>query len=189
MTLEIAPLTPKHFDVWGRLFEAANSTCFCQYWHFAADKNAWLARCAFEPDSNRQLSEQMLSEGNFPGLIALRGGVCVGWLKLSPAQQLVKIRNQSIYRTLQLESPDILIIGCLLVHPEHRKRGVARTLVKGAVVEAQRRGARAIEAYPYAVNHEVHDEQAFMGRVSMYEACGFVKTTGSEVYPVYQLRL
>jgi GNAT superfamily N-acetyltransferase len=187
---EVAPLSRDNLGAWGDLFRASGSACFCQYWHFEGTKNEWLARCAFEADANRQLSEQMLVSGVFSGVVALdESGVCVGWLKLSPAEQLVKLRNQSIYRTLAFESKGVLIIGCMLVHPEHRRRGVALALLTGAVTEAKRLGARSVEAYPHAVSHEVHDEQAFMGRASMFESCGFDKVLGNDVYPVYRLTL
>ncbi len=190
MTFSVAPLTQDNFAAWSDLFAASSTTCFCQYWHFAGTKNEWLARCAFEPDTNRQLSEQMLTAGLFSGVVALdESGTCVGWLKLSPAEQLIKLRSQSIYRALALENQDVLIVGCMLVHPDHRRRGVARMLLSGAIAEAKRLGARTVEAYPHAVSHEVHDEQAFMGRVSMFASCGFEKTIGNDVYPVYRLRL
>ena len=186
MTLTTERLIPANFAAWSNLFVASNSSCFCQYWHFTGDKNAWLARCAFESDTNRQLAEQALEEANFSGLLAFDDGKCIGWLKLSPAQHLVKLRNQSVYRKLELESEDVLIIGCILIHPSHRLRGVAVALVRAALVEAKRLGARAVEAYPHAIARGVHDEQAFMGRVSMYEACGFARAAGDDVYPVYR---
>jgi GNAT superfamily N-acetyltransferase len=190
VSYEVAPLNGDHLSAWSDLFRASNTACFCHYWHFEGTRNEWLARCALEPGTNQQRSEEMLAAGQFSGVVALdESRRCVGWLKLSAAEQLVKLRNQSVYRTLALESQDVLIVGCMLVHPEHRRRGVAMALLLGAIAEAKRLGARTVEAYPHAVSHEVHDEQAFMGRASMFESCGFKRAVGNDVYPVYRLTL
>ena len=48
--LEVVAFEPRAtLDALAALFERAESPCFCRYWHFEGDKNAWLDRCANRP--------------------------------------------------------------------------------------------------------------------------------------------
>ena len=52
-------------DAWRALFDASNSTCFCRYWHFGGDKNAWLERCYVATGENRgELSEALAARSD-----------------------------------------------------------------------------------------------------------------------------
>ena len=42
--MKVEAVTPHHLDALADLFRACESPCFCRYWHFEGDKNAWLER-------------------------------------------------------------------------------------------------------------------------------------------------
>src|SRR5207237_901423 len=82
-TLPVVPAGPAHSPGLAALFAASHSTCYCRYWHFEGDKNAWLERCALAPDENRTELDRALQTGSDEarGLVALVGSELVGWLK------------------------------------------------------------------------------------------------------------
>ena len=111
----------------------------------------------------------------------------VGWMKLSARAVVPKLRALPVYRSLDLGPEDTtLSIGCLLVDPRARRRGVARALVTGAETHARARGARAIEAYPRRSSEPLHDEEAWQGPEQLFRELGFAPVVDLAPYPVYR---
>ena len=190
--MRVASLTVETSAAWAALFDAAGSACFCRWWHFEGNKNAWLARSFEEPRRNRD--EQLaLVASHAPeacGLLALEGDAAIGWMKLAPRALLPKLRRQGAYRALDLgDDAGVWSVGCLLVHPEHRRRGVARALVEAAPRQARAWNGRAVEAYPHRVAHALHDEEAWMGPERLFVAAGWQPVHDVPPYPVYRLIL
>ena len=192
----VVPLGPSHLGAWGKLFEAAGSACFCHYWHFAGTKNDWLERCAVEPDANRLAQSAAIAE-QLPmaqGLIALDSAspasAAYGWMKVSPRDTLPKLRSLSVYRARGLEpDPTVYSVGCVLVHPAHRRSGVARALLSSAGTYARECGALVLEAYPRRASAPLHDEEAWMGPYQMFLAEGFEIAHDEGPYPVLRRTL
>jgi ribosomal protein S18 acetylase RimI-like enzyme len=185
--LRVTALTPDLVDAWTLLFEACASSCFCRYWHFEGTKNEWLERLAFTPGTNTDEQRAAVREAHPSGrgLVALDGDVVVGWMKLSPRSAVPKLRRLPVYRALDLGDDDgVLSIGCVLVHPAHRRRGVARALLEEALASAKATGARAVEAYPHRRSEALRDEELWMGPLSLFEAYGFLPLEGNAAYPV-----
>jgi GNAT superfamily N-acetyltransferase len=186
-SIVIEALEPRLLDAWARLFDACASSCFCRYWHFTGDKNAWLERCAFSPDDNRKEQAALVTAGDplARGLVALRGDDIVGWMKLAPRASLPKLRALPVYRAHDLgDDAGVYAIGCLLVDPAHRGTGVARALVGAAPSFARTWGARAIEAYPRASSEPLHPEEAWMGPRQIFLDEGFTRVGGEMPYEV-----
>ena len=188
--LKVAPLDAAHVESWAALFEACHCACYCRFWHFIGTTNDWLARTAFSAEVNREEHVQGLLAGDpaSRGLVALAGGdAVVGWMKLVPRTNVTKLRKGRVYGALDL-GPDegVYSIGCFLVHPEHRGKGVARALV-GAADEAVRAwGGRAIEAYPRRSSDELRPEEVWMGPERIYIDAGYTHIAGEPPYPVYR---
>jgi len=74
----------------------------------------------------------------------------------------------------QLASPvSCRAIGCLLVHPDERRRGVAAVLVASAVAAARGAGAAEIVAVPRV--EDVNEAGDLWNRpLALYERMGFV---------------
>ncbi|HEX2876979.1 MAG TPA: GNAT family N-acetyltransferase [Polyangiaceae bacterium] len=53
------------------LFESNGSGCFCNYWYFEGDKNAWLERCYIKPEDNRAALVARLAQPELCGVVAL----------------------------------------------------------------------------------------------------------------------
>lgn len=186
---------PEHRAGLVALFEAADSRCYCRYWHFAGDKNDWLARCAGEPEQSRaELEEALEARGDEArGIVAIAGGgELIGWLKVAPAEGMTKVYEQRLYKNLPCFKGDragVFTIGCALVHPAHRRIGVATALVEGAVRLSPGWGARALEAFPRRPRERVSDEELWTGPMGAYAKSGFVEVNAFEPYPVLRREL
>lgn len=203
--LDVEPLGAANADAWAALFERAASPCFCRFWHFGGTKNEWLARCAMEPDLNASEARRAIATGEESalGLVALerdtKGARAVGWMKTAPRASLPKLRGLAIYRGRELGDDDgVFALGCFLVDPTVRRRGVAGALLDAAPGFVRARGGRAIEAYPRHAHESaagrLHDEEAMMGPEALFTKRGYVRVDeGSPLslaqYPVYRLVL
>jgi hypothetical protein len=197
------PLSEKYLAGLSALFEESSSTCFCRYWHFSGTKNEWLDRCANRPEENRaELSASVRNhDPAMRGVVAIgRLGVgpqviaddseVVGWMKLTAREHLPKLRSLPVYRSLDL-GPEAAIfsIGCMLVHPKARGRGVARVLLEAASSIARSWGAHAIEAYPRRSTDPLYPEEVWQGPENLFKSTGFVAIHDEGPYPVYRLAL
>jgi GNAT superfamily N-acetyltransferase len=184
MTLVVEVAGPAHQDALAELFRATQTPCFCRFWHFEGDKNAWLERCALAPEKNEAEMRDALAHPALQGLVAHEADVAVGWMKLAARATLPKLRARPVYRSLDL-GPDegVLSIGCMLVRSEARGRGVARALVTSSIEIARARGARAIEAYPHAAS-PLGPHEIWMGPADLFASLGFRRIAGEIPYPV-----
>ncbi|MBF8289893.1 MAG: GCN5-related protein N-acetyltransferase [Chloroflexi bacterium] len=117
--------------------------------------------------------ESQVRGGNLaPGLIAYFDGEPLGWCGLGPRAAMPRLVNS---RTIPWPNePAVWSIGCFVVRAGYRRRGVARSLLGGAVAYALSMGAPAIEAYPIdPAGARVSTAFGFVGFVSTFEAAGF----------------
>jgi GNAT superfamily N-acetyltransferase len=194
--IRVEPLGASNAGVWGELFVRAASPCFCRYWHFEGTKNEWLGRCATEPGANREAMDGAIARASDAacGLVALEGEEALGWMKLTPRAAVPKLRKLPVYRIVDLgDDEGVWSIGCFLVDPRARRRGVARALLEGAPGFVSSRGGRVLEAYPRHVHESthgrLHDEEAMMGPEALFAACGFTAVHDAKLtaaYPVFR---
>jgi GNAT superfamily N-acetyltransferase len=185
---------PEHEAGLMALFEAAASPCYCRFWHFEGTNNAWLEKCALAPNENREELEQALRSGSAEakGVVAVTrseagAAAVIGWLKVAPVEVMKKAYERRLYKNLPCFAGDragVFAIGCALVHPAHRHKGVAARLVEGAVRLAPGWGIRALEAFPRRPKEPVSDEELWTGPVSVFAKNGFVEVNVFEPYPV-----
>lgn len=176
-----------------QLFERCGSGCYCRYWHFAGDKNAWLDRLAHAPElSARELEQDLATASNTPhGVIASSGEQVIGWMKLTFAQRVDKLYAQRPYRGLPLldgHARRVLTVGCFLVDPDFRRKGVARSLLAEGLELARRVGATAIEAFPRQAEM-LGEPELWMGPFEIYAALGFEAVYSVGQYPVLRKAL
>jgi GNAT superfamily N-acetyltransferase len=190
VTVTVALASAEHAEGLAALFAEAGSPCYCRFWHFEGDNNAWLDRCANAPSANRGELERALVSGSdeAKGVVALapEGGI-LGWMKVAPATVMAKVYARRLYKGLPCFEGDrtgVFVVGCALVHPQHRKRGVATALVGGAVRLAPLWGARSLEAFPRRPREPVSDDELWTGPFGAFRNNGFVEVDSFEPYPV-----
>lgn len=191
----VEPFTPAHLAGFAKLFDAASSPCFCRYWHFTGNKNEWLERGAFRPEENLAEQADAVRRGDDTarGFVAIDhdangangADAIVGWMKVSPREAVPKLTRLPVYKNLAAE-PGTWSIGCFLVHPGARHRGVARALVQAAVDHVGTWGARFLDAYPRRSTEPLHDEEAWQGPERVFVELGFEPVHDVAPYPVYR---
>lgn len=184
--IEVVALSEAHSAAWEALFIEAGAPCFCRYWHFEGTKNEWLERCAVDARANALAQRDAILAGrpDARGMVALEEGRAVGWMKLAPRAALAKLTRQPAYRSAAPPGDDasVLSVGCFLVAPDRRRRGIARALLAGGEAHARAMGVTALEAYPRASAIPLHDEEAYLGPEAIFLEAGFAPVGGEAPY-------
>jgi GNAT superfamily N-acetyltransferase len=187
--MRVTPVELVHAAGLVALFERNHVHCYCQFWHFTGDKNAWLDRCAHDPDRNRDALTSALAARSeaMRGVVAVADdGTVLGWMKLAPVETLEKLYQQRLYRNLACFGGDrrgVHAIGCFLVDEAWRRRGIARALVEGGVAAARSWGATAIEAFPRR-SETASAAELWTGPTEALFAAGFAVVNDFRPYPV-----
>lgn len=173
-------------------FERGDVACRCRYWHFTGDKNAWLNRCFHEPAENaRELRHDVEHSPQLLGVVARDGDHVRGWMKITPAAAVDKLYQQRLYKNLPCFGGDrsgTFTIGCVLIEPDFRRRGLAHHLLAAAIEAARAHDARRLEAFPRRGEH-LSDPELLMGPFSIFERAGFQVVNDFGPYPVLRLEL
>ena len=193
MSLEVTEATPAHAAAVAELFDRAGCPCYCRWYHFEGDKNAWLERCATRVEDNRSelvaAIENGTSEGR--GVVAVADGRVVGWMKIAPADEVRKLYAQRVYRGLRCFEGDrdrVFAIACFLIDETWRGKGLARTLVRRGLEVAATWGARVVEAFPRG-GSDLPAPQVWTGPVAAFRDAGFDEVHAFAPYPVLRRRL
>ncbi len=146
--------------------------CWCQSWRGSTSPVG-----RGEPDRNRQLLRSQVEGGDFaPGVLAYVDGEPVGWCGLGPREAMPRLMHS---RTIpRVDDTPVWSIGCFVVRPGHRRRGVTRSLLAGAIDYARSMGAVCVEGYPIdPEGARVSTSFGFVGFASTFEAAGFRRVT------------
>lgn len=191
MKLTVRPLTPDRWPDFEAIFNARGCSvargCWCMYYRLSGAGHE-VPRRTTRAKAYRRRLKALVDAGQPPGLIGYRGKVPVGWVSLGPREDYAKLARSPVMRPVDGRS--VWSIICFVVPSEYRGRGVARTLLDGAVSYARKRGARFVEAYPVDRPDRSNDETMWFGAKSMYDKAGFVEVARRKPQrPVVRLEL
>jgi GNAT superfamily N-acetyltransferase len=191
-SFECQTLSTAHARVLPELFERAGSGCYCEWWHFEGHKNDWLARLAEAPETNRARLVERTATPGLGGVVAVaRAGDAVGYMKLTPADGVPKLYAQRPYRGLPCfreNRAHTFTVGCFLVDPAWRRRGVGTALLAAGIELARAAGALAIEAFPRRAEG-LRDEELWTGPYGLFLNHGFEIAHDLTQYPVVRRML
>jgi GNAT superfamily N-acetyltransferase len=180
------------------LFESAGSGCYCNYWHFEGDKNAWLERCYLKPEENRAALVARLEGTELCGVVAVADSRVCGWMKLARATQVPRIYAQKPYRSLPLLGTgtgtetgreNVFAVGCTYVAEAKRGTGMGRALLRAAIRAVHEAGGSAIEAFPRGApdGEKLRPDEVWMGPEALYLSAGFERVSDFRPYPLLRL--
>src|SRR5258707_8004715 len=149
MKLTFAPLTPDRWPDLEAIFNAKGCSvargCWCMAYRLRGSREL-LPPGMTRAQANRAALKELVDAGSPPGLIGYRGKVPVGWISIGPREQYAKLKRSPVMKPVD-EQPVWSVI-CFVVPAQHRRQGVAKALLQGAVAYAREQGATLIEAYP-----------------------------------------
>ncbi len=109
-------------------------------------------------------------------VLVYAGGECVGWCQYGAPAEIPGIQNRKAYEKQATEAPDWRI-GCIFTGKGHRRAGVARAAVAGALAAIEEAGGGVVEAYPEQVEDRKPQAGAYFhtGPETLFADFGFVR--------------
>jgi ribosomal protein S18 acetylase RimI-like enzyme len=174
MKLTVLPLTPARWSDLEALFLAKGCSvargCWCMYYRRSGSGGP-LSAGTTRAQAMRAELKALVDSGHPPGLIGYHGTTPVGWVSVGPREDYAKLVRSPVMKAV--DDRPVWSIICFVVPAEHRGRGVARELLKGAVAYARTHGATLVEGYPVDRATRSEDDGMWFGAKSMYDREGF----------------
>lgn len=146
------------------------SNCYCYELFFTGTTEDWTR------EKNRKGVRQLIERGIMTGYLAYYNNKPVGWCNANSRHQFTSLERFT--KICVDHSENICSIGCFVIHPDHRRKGIATLLLKSAIDDFSKQGFDYMEAYPG--KGELSSEKHYKGPLSMYEKAGF------SVYKTYE---
>jgi len=178
----VKPLSPALVDDYLAFFDHESgpafadnpdwAKCYCHYYEVPKAID-W---SSFAGPDNRVAMRSRIDVGEMEGFLAYEGERVVGWVNVQPRHKL-----PHCFGRLGVEAPPIpcspheaAVVVCFVVAPEHRRQGVARSLLTGALGSLQSRGIALADAFPFKTGAEDCDAaDHYHGPLALYLEQGF----------------
>ncbi len=165
------PLTSDTWDDFAHLVNANNGVwggCWCMGFH---PEGVGTGRTA---TGNRDAKRAHVRNGTVHQILVYDGEGCVGWCQYGPPTELPNIKNPKVYARELNELPDWRI-GCMFTGKGHRRKGVARAAVGGALAAIKQAGGGLVEGYPEQVEGRGPQRGSYLhtGPADLFEEFGF----------------
>jgi GNAT superfamily N-acetyltransferase len=148
------------------------NVCWCLSYRLPSKEN----RALIGPARGRRV-KQLLKKAPL-GVLAYEDEEVVGWAAVAPRADTTFATNRKIPHVDDL---DVWSVWCIRVRPGHRKQGISRHLLQGAVDFAHEAGAPALEGYPVDNRGKKVDlTMAYVGTRKLFEEAGFTKAADTD---------
>jgi len=190
MKLTLQPLTPERWPDVEALFNARGCSvargCWCMYYRRSGEAPPPPGMTRRE--RNRADLKSLARADPPAGLIGYQGTQPVGWISLGPREDFAKLANSPLMKPV--DAKRVWSIVCFVVPSEHRRQGVAKALLEGAIRYARKRKVKLLEAYPVDRKGELADDSLWFGPMSLYDSAGFAEVARRKpTRPVVRLEL
>lgn len=174
MAVDIRPLT---FDLWPVLEDlfGRQGACYgCWCTHFRLPP---AARRENNRESNKAHFMKRVEDGPPPGLIALDGGVGIGWMQVGPRADVPEWNNSGrVSAPLEEAERDdgaVWAVSCFFVRSKARGAGLTHRLLAAGIAHARENGARLLDACPMTESKSARSIGLFVGSTRVFEKAGF----------------
>jgi GNAT superfamily N-acetyltransferase len=178
-------LTPARWADAEAVFQGCGDArgCWCAFWRMPrpAYRAGWGAR-------NRAYLRRLVESGAPVGVVAYRGGEPVGWRGVAPRSDLSRLARSRVLAPV--DALPVWSINCFIVPPPHRRSGLMRPLIAGAVAYTKKHGAPAVEAYPFDPQRKMMSGEVFTGLLPAFLDQGFREVARrSPIRPIVRRRI
>jgi len=167
----IKPLTPETFPAWLALAQKHNGVwggCYCSYFHGDTDATV-------KDDYDRATFKQRLvDEGVAHAALVFEGDTAIAWCEYGSPGELPGIYHRKEYDAGE-QNPAPWRITCFFVDRDHRRSGVAREALDGALDLIALAGGGEVVSFPNVVEPGKKTSSSFLhnGTRAMFEKAGF----------------
>ena len=191
MELTVLPLTPARWGDLEAIFLARGCSvargCWCMFYRHAGGEPEGAVGSSIA-QRNRADLQALAAQDPPPGLIGYEGDTPVGWISLGPRADFARLARSRVMKAVD-ERP-VWSIVCVVVPSAHRRRGVARAMLAGAVAWARERGVTLLEAYPVDRAEPSAGDASWFGSKAMFDEAGFEEVARRKpARPVVRLHL
>jgi GNAT superfamily N-acetyltransferase len=164
----IRALTVDTWDAFADLVERHNGVfggCWCTWFQ------TMHAEKTFNTESNKELKQRLVREGKAHAALVFDGDDAVAWCEFGSCAELPNIYHRKQYDEEADLQPDYRIT-CLFVDKRHRRRGVSRLSLQGALELIAQSGGGVVEGYPHDTAG-TKQSVLYNGTRQMFEDAGF----------------
>lgn len=167
----IAPLDMTTWDAFAALTSKHNGIfggCWCTAFHPRAGRSDF-------PDGQSR-KRDLVEHGNAHAALVMDGDVAVGWCQFGSPDELPEIYHRKEYAAVFDDAPPYRLT-CFFVDRDHRRDGVAKFALQGALDLIAAEGGGVVEGYPVTrvPGKKVSSSFLFSGTREMFEAAGFAE--------------
>lgn len=185
--VEFHPLTAERWDDLVALFgpKGASGGCWCMFQR--------VRRRDFDTGQgagNKAAFKERVDAGPPPGVLAYdESGQAIGWCSVAPRSEFVGLATSRVLAPV--DDAPVWSVHCFYVAREHRRQGLAITLLTAAADVAKSRGATILEGYPVAPKPDQKRVPfSHTGVPKIFEAAGFREVARrSPTRPIYRRAL
>lgn len=170
MNIEIKPLTKELKDDYLHFFDTIvfeenpdRHICYCIDYHFLGD----VATCTRE--MSRSAMADRLSKNEQKGYLAYENGKPIGWCNANNRSNYQRLLRD--YDFVDNPNDKVCSVVCFLMHPDYRRKGIARKLLQRIIDDYSNTDYDYLEAYPK--KGESSSEGNFKGPLELYKRFGF----------------
>ncbi len=166
-----------------RTVKALDETTWDAYADLAANSDGFPSGCfcmGFHPEGvgkpvdaavNRERKRSRVMAGTTHAALVFEGEECVGWCQFGTPEELPRIKSRAAYEKTLTTLPDWRIT-CFYAAKGHRRQGVSKAALAGALELISEMGGGMVEGYPEPAG-AVPAGFLFNGALSTYEQLGF----------------
>lgn len=171
----VSPLDATTWDAFAELVERNGGVfggCWCMGHHQTDEGTSYHEVRGID---KRATKEELVRTGRAHAALVLDDtGTAQGWAKFGRTRELpILHQHRRAYEAEKPESPDWQV-ACFYTDTKHRREGVARAALEGALTFIEREGGGTVEAIPEVTAGRVaHGRFLFVASVELFEDHGF----------------
>jgi GNAT superfamily N-acetyltransferase len=164
-------LDPQTWDAYARLLDKHHGAgfgdgCWCTWFHARTETGD-------RAETGRACKERLVREGKTHAAVVFDGDVALGWCQFGTPAELPRIFHRKEYETGLASLPDYRVT-CIFVDRNHRRDGLARVALDGALDLIAQAGGGVVEGYPQDTpGKKVSSTFLYSGTRGLFEKAGF----------------